>query len=95
MLYILTFLLRIFYFHVLKWPTHIFCQGLHQNLLRITIRAQLDPNKRYEAALLSLDMYNSIPNIIEGKIMLLSIQLIMETHGKSLQLIPVHTSYRQ
>ena len=29
--------------------------------------AQLDPNKRYEAALLSLDMYNSIPNIIDGK----------------------------
>src|SRR5271165_3325824 len=29
--------------------------------------AQLDPNKKYEAALLSLDMYNSIPNIIDGK----------------------------
>src|ERR1700689_4603612 len=29
--------------------------------------AVLNPNKKYEAALLSLDMYNSIPNIIEGK----------------------------
>ena len=27
----------------------------------------LDPTKQYEAALLSLDTYNSIPNIIEGK----------------------------
>jgi hypothetical protein len=27
----------------------------------------LDPSKQYEAALLSLDTYNSIPNIIEGK----------------------------
>src|SRR5271169_1546345 len=27
----------------------------------------LDPNKQYEAALLSLDTHNSIPNIIEGK----------------------------
>ena len=27
----------------------------------------LDHNKKYEAALLSLDMYNTIPNIIEGK----------------------------
>ena len=27
----------------------------------------LDTNKQYEAALLSLDTYNSIPNIIEGK----------------------------
>jgi hypothetical protein len=27
----------------------------------------LDQDKKYEAALLSLDMYNSIPNIIEGK----------------------------
>ena len=30
-------------------------------------QAQLDPSKKYEAALLSLDMYNSIPNIIEGE----------------------------
>jgi hypothetical protein len=29
--------------------------------------AQLDPSRKYEAALLSLDMYNSIPNIIEEK----------------------------
>ena len=29
--------------------------------------AQLDPSKRYEASLLSLDMYNSIPNIIDEK----------------------------
>ena len=28
---------------------------------------RLDPNKKYEAALLSLDTYNSIPNIKEGK----------------------------
>jgi hypothetical protein len=28
---------------------------------------QLDPNKKYEAALLSLDTYNSIPNITENK----------------------------
>jgi hypothetical protein len=28
---------------------------------------QLDPNKKYEAALLSLDTYNSIPNIMENK----------------------------
>ena len=27
----------------------------------------LDENKQYEAALLSLDTYNSIPNITEGK----------------------------
>ena len=27
----------------------------------------LDPKKEYEAALLSLDTYNSIPNITEGK----------------------------
>jgi len=27
----------------------------------------LDPNKKYEAALFSLDTYNSIPNIIKGK----------------------------
>ena len=27
----------------------------------------LNPNKNYEASLLSLDMFNSIPNIIEGK----------------------------
>src|SRR5271168_166414 len=27
----------------------------------------LDSNKQYEAALLSLDSYNSIPNVIEGK----------------------------
>ena len=27
----------------------------------------LDPTKQYEAALLSIDTYNSIPNIIEGK----------------------------
>jgi len=27
----------------------------------------LDPNKKYEAALLSLDTYNSIPNITKGK----------------------------
>mgnify|MGYP003406501026 FL=1 len=26
----------------------------------------LDPNKKYEAALLSLDTYNSIPNITAG-----------------------------
>ena len=30
-------------------------------------QAQLDPNKKYEAALLFLDMYNSIQNIIDGK----------------------------
>src|SRR5271155_4647016 len=30
-------------------------------------QAQLDPSKKYEAALLSLDLYNSIPNIIYGK----------------------------
>lgn len=28
---------------------------------------QLDPNKKYEAAILSLDTYNSIPNIMENK----------------------------
>ena len=33
---------------------------VHDNL-------QLDPNKNYEVALLSLDTYNSIPNIIENK----------------------------
>ena len=27
----------------------------------------LDPTKQYESALLSLDTYHSIPNIIEGK----------------------------
>ena len=28
---------------------------------------QLDPLKKYEVALLSLDTYNSVPNIIENK----------------------------
>src|SRR5271155_2344701 len=41
--------------------------GTESNFVTYNHQAQLDPNKRYEAALLSLDMYNSIPSIIDGK----------------------------
>src|SRR5271155_3850547 len=41
--------------------------GTESNFVTYNHQAQLDPNKPYEAALLSLDMYNSIPNIIGGK----------------------------
>src|SRR5579863_1266233 len=40
--------------------------GTESNFVTYNHQAQLDPNKKYEAALLSLDMYNSIPNIIDG-----------------------------
>src|SRR5271169_1428018 len=41
--------------------------GTTSNFVTYNHHGQLDPNKKYEAALLSLDMYNSIPNIINGK----------------------------
>src|SRR5271155_1173985 len=41
--------------------------GTESNFVTDNHQAQLDPNKKYEAALLSLDIYNSIPNIIYGK----------------------------
>ena len=41
--------------------------GTESNFVTNNHQAQLDPNKRYEAALLSLDMYNSIPNVIAGE----------------------------
>jgi len=66
MLYILAFLRRFFYFHYKMANTYIL-SGTKSNFLTYNHQAQLDPNKKYEAALLSLDMYNSIPNIIAGK----------------------------
>ena len=45
----------------------------------------LDPNKKYEAALLSLDTYNSIP-----KIMYYHIQRIIRKLGKPLLSALVH-----
>ena len=47
----------------------------------------LDANKNYEAALLSLDTYNSIPNIRVGKNNIF--KYYNENHGKSFLLIPV------
>jgi hypothetical protein len=41
--------------------------GTESKFVTYNHQAQLDPNKKYEAALLSLDMYNSIPNIIDGE----------------------------
>ena len=41
--------------------------GTKPNFVTNNHHARLDQNKKYEAALLSLDMYNSIPNIIDGK----------------------------
>ena len=41
--------------------------GTTSNFVTNNHQAHLDQNKNYEAALLSLDMYNSIPNIIDGK----------------------------
>src|SRR5271157_5437431 len=64
-LYILTFLHRIF-FHYKMANTYIL-SGTTSNFVTYNHQTQLDPNKKYEAALLSLDMYNSILNIIEGK----------------------------
>src|SRR5271166_4004121 len=46
--------------------THIL-SGTTSNFVTYNHRAQLDPSKKYEAALLSLHMFNSIPNIIDGK----------------------------
>jgi len=65
MLYILAFLPRIF-FHYKMANTYIL-SGTTSNFVTYNHHGQLDPNKKYEAALLSLDMYNSIPNIINGK----------------------------
>src|SRR5271165_2072814 len=73
--YILTFLfsfaalLRMlisFFFYIKMVNTYIL-SGTTSNFVTYNHQAQLDPNKKYEAALLSLDMYNSIPNIINGK----------------------------
>ena len=41
----------------------------------------LDSNKKYEIALLSLDTYNSIPNITAEKNNIFYTQLIMEKLG--------------
>src|SRR5271155_5762373 len=41
--------------------------GTESQFVTYNHQAQLDPNKKYEAALLSLDMHNSIPNIIAGE----------------------------
>src|SRR5271166_2756102 len=64
MICILKFLLRIF-FHYKMANTYIL-SGTTSKFATYNHQAQLDPNKKYEAALLSLDMYNSIPNIING-----------------------------
>src|SRR5271166_1673494 len=65
MICILKFLLRIF-FHYKTANTYIL-SGTTSNFVTYNHHGQLDPNKKYEATLLSLDMYNSIPNIIGGK----------------------------
>src|SRR5271169_3693109 len=65
MLYILKFLFK-FVFHYKMANTYIL-SGTTSNFVTNNHLARLDPNKKYEAALLSLDMYNSIPNIINGK----------------------------
>src|SRR5271166_1318475 len=65
MLYILKFLFK-FVFHYKMANTYIL-SGTTSNFVTNNHQARLDPSKKYEAALLSLDMYNSIPNIIEGK----------------------------
>jgi len=65
MLYILKFLFK-FFFHYKMANTHIL-SGTTSNFVTYNNHAQLHPSKKYEAALLSLDMYNSIPNIIDGK----------------------------
>lgn len=41
--------------------------GNSSDFITVHDSLHLDPNKNYEAALLSLDTYNSIPNIIENK----------------------------
>ena len=46
----------------------IVLSGIGSNFtIRHTSPINLEPNKKYEAALLSLDTYNSIPNVIKGK----------------------------
>src|SRR5271165_5080757 len=57
-------ILKDFYYKMVN--TYIL-SGTESKFVTYNHGAQLDPNKKYEAALLSLDMYNSIPNIIEGK----------------------------
>ena len=71
MLYILTCLFRMsitilkdFYY---KMANTYILSGTESKFVTYNHGAQLDRNKKYEAALLSLDMYNSIPNIIDGK----------------------------
>src|SRR5271157_115029 len=66
MLYILKFLFKYFFFHYKMINTYIL-SGTTSNFVTYNHRAQLDPSKKYEAALLSLHMFNSIPNIIDGK----------------------------
>src|SRR5271166_3822508 len=65
MIYILKFLLRIF-FHYKMANTYIL-SGTTSYFATYNHQAQLEQTKKYEAALLSLDMYNSIPNIIDGE----------------------------
>jgi len=48
----------------------------------------LDPNKNYEAALLSLDTYNSIPNITQGKNNLFPYSV---DNGKTWKIIALNT----
>src|SRR5271157_3855344 len=64
-LYILEFLFKIFFYY--KMTNTYILSGTTSNFVTYNHHGQLDPNKKYEAALLSLDMYNSIPNIINGK----------------------------
>ena len=55
--------------------------------------AQLDPSKRYEASLLSLDMYNSIPNIIDGKNN--AFEYSVDSGNACKKIITIDTSYQQ
>src|SRR5208337_5518490 len=48
-------------------PMSFILTGKSSDLTMDFNSVRLDPNKKYEAALLSLDTYNSIPNIEEGK----------------------------
>jgi len=48
-------------------PMSFILTGKSSDLTMDFNSVRLDTNKKYEAALLSLDTYNSIPNIKEGK----------------------------
>ena len=53
----------------------------------------LNPKKKYEAPLLSIDLYNSFPNIT-AEITNSNIQQIVELLGKSLPSVQVHMNLK-